>query len=345
VAQGYDPSVIQTRRVSSSLVSLDVFEGTVTLARDANFGTAYQQLRTVFAVSPATPSPYAPENWHLASAVAWFLIAFCPQLRPRQCMLLEAGVQPGAETIALSTAHFREHPNSAGVRAADMASSFHRQSIYGWGLFMEQLLTSTLDNSIGGFMGAVTDLPVAFCVYRFNALHEQLQDDIHGGELSNALAQYAAQLSAAVGGSGSARSMLEGGRVLPFKLLTEPRATWAGRGTAYWWELHADRRLAVRKHDVMCQFTDFCGSQARQCAEHFFACRHHLAVLPRMWTQGAFHGYTRKLALTAGALPSVLQLLFRWFAPSNFLIAASFYALHLNGAQVPTRSVYYCILA
>ncbi|KAA8913444.1 hypothetical protein TRICI_003204 [Trichomonascus ciferrii] len=237
----------------------------------------------------------------------WFFQAFGPILRPKVCVLLDAGTMPGHDSIYHLWKTFDLHPNVGGA-----CGEIRAQLGTGWNKLINPLvaaqnfeykMSNILDKPMESAFGFITVLPGAFSAYRYDAL----QNDLQG---QGPLEKYFKGETLHDSGAGifTANMYLAEDRILCFELVAKRGCDWLLK---YVKSAHAETDVPDRLAELVLQ-------RRRWLNGSFFAAIYAQAHLFSIWKSA--HSIGRKLVLHLEFFYQLVSMLFSWFSIGNFFL-------------------------
>lgn len=247
----------------------------------------------------------------------WFFSAFGEVLNPNVCVLLDAGTQPGGDSIYHLWKSFDLNSNVGGACGEIIAM----KGPYGRNLLnplvaaqnFEYKMSNILDKPLESVFGFISVLPGAFSAYRFAAL----QNDALG---QGPLTQYfkGEKMHGSNAGIFEANMYLAEDRILCFELVAKRKSAWV---------LHYVKS-AYAITDVPDELPELISQRRRWLNGSFFAAVYALWHTFAIWRSD--HGLFRKLGFHIEFLYQGISMIFSWFALGNFFIAFSILAKALG---------------
>jgi chitin synthase len=237
----------------------------------------------------------------------WFFQAFGPILNPNVCVLLDAGTQPGHDSIYHLWKTFDGHKNVGGA-CGEITAGLGK----GWRNLLNPLVASQnfeykmsniLDKPLESVFGFISVLPGAFSAYRYEAL----QNDINGvGPREKYFKGETLHDSGA--GIFTANMYLAEDRILCYELVAKRNCDWVLK---YVKSAHAETDVPDGLAELVLQ-------RRRWLNGSFFAAVYAQAHIFSIWRSG--HSLLRKLVLMVEFLYQAVSMLFSWFAIGNFFL-------------------------
>ncbi|CDS10378.1 hypothetical protein LRAMOSA03054 [Lichtheimia ramosa] len=254
------------------------------------------------------------KNQRKINSHRWFFQAFCAQLKPSVCMLLDVGTRPGPSSIYRLWKTFDINRDVGGacgeVRAMTGTAGIALLNPLVAAQNFEYKISNVLDKPLESVLGYIQVLPGAFSAYRYKALlndvngHGPLEKYFLGEELHD---------GAAAAGVFEANMYLAEDRILCFELVAKKDAKWV---------LHYVSN-AYGETDVPNGVPEFISQRRRWLNGSFFAGIYALFHWGKIITTK--HSLLRKMLLIIQVVYLFLSWLFSWFALANFFL--SFYIL------------------
>ncbi|KAI8911759.1 chitin synthase-domain-containing protein [Gorgonomyces haynaldii] len=304
----YQEGLIKTS-VNAQPVSAHVFEYTVPVSIDGQFNIKRGDLnnfpvQVLFCLKE--------KNQKKINSHRWFFNAFGPILNPTVCVLIDVGTKPTDKSIYHLWKEFALHPNVAGC----CGEIYAEKGPFGRKLFnplvaaqnFEYKMSNILDKPMESEFGFISVLPGAFSAYRYAALQNRgdgvgplekyfVGETMHGGANLTKANMYLAE-----------------DRILCFELVTKRHESWLLKYV----------RKARAETDVPDSIPEYISQRRRWLNGSFFASLHAIINFWQIYRSG--HATTRKLFLTLQLFYNLLNMLFNWFAISNFYLIFIFLA-------------------
>ncbi|CAO1634037.1 unnamed protein product [Sympodiomycopsis kandeliae] len=253
----------------------------------------------------------------------WFFRAFCQQLQPNVCMLLDVGTKPGTSSLVDLWRAFKKSPNVGGAcgeirtDVGTVGSALVNPLVASQNF--EYKMSNILDKPLESIFGFISVLPGAFSAYRWKALQGvPLEayfkgEALHSGEIENP-------------SSFTSNMYLAEDRILCFEICTKRKEKWVLR--------YVKSAFAVT--DVPTEVAELISQRRRWNNGSLFAAFYAVAHFGRIWSSG--HGPLRKLVLLFQALYNFVQLIFGFTALANFFLA--FYFLTNSATSDPDADAF-----
>ncbi|GAA5900584.1 hypothetical protein JCM6882_000915 [Rhodosporidiobolus microsporus] len=238
----------------------------------------------------------------------WAFNAFCPQLRPNVCVLLDVGTKPSGDSIYHLWKAFDKHRHVGGA-CGEITVDLGR----GCGNLINPLvaaqnfeykMSNILDKSLESTFGFVSVLPGAFSAYRYKALLGKPLDEYFKGENMHA--------PGAIVSLGESNKYLAEDRILCFELIAKRNEAWVLRYV----------KSAKASTDVPDSVAEFISQRRRWMNGAFFAALYSTTRYYRLWTSG--QSFFRKLWMSLLFLYNAIQIFFSFVGLSSFYLAFFF---------------------
>ncbi|ANZ74738.1 BA75_01139T0 [Komagataella pastoris] len=237
----------------------------------------------------------------------WCFDAFCPILKPKVIVLLDAGTQPSSNSIYKLWKEFHDDPRVAGACGEIRANLGKRKKLLINPLVaaqnFEYKTSNILDKPMESVFGFVSVLPGAFSAYRYVAL---LNDQNGIGPLEKYFK--GEDLHSTDAGIFSANMYLAEDRILCFELVAKKECAWLLR---YVNSAHAST-------DVPERLDEFISQRRRWLNGSFFAAIYSVFHFYKLWGSG--HSLGRKVALHLEFVYQFLSLLVSWFSMASYFL-------------------------
>ncbi|KAK9472151.1 chitin synthase I [Dipodascopsis tothii] len=236
----------------------------------------------------------------------WFFQAFGTVLNPRVCVLLDAGTQPGYDSIYHLWKEFDRHANVAGA-CGEIKASLGKM---GRKLLnplvaaqnFEYKMSNILDKPLESAFGFISVLPGAFSAYRYEALQstdgEGPLDKYFKGEH---LHDFGAGLF-------TSNMYLAEDRILCYELVAKRGQNWTLR--------YVNQASAAT--DVPEQLYELILQRRRWLNGSFFAAIYSLSHAFKIWKSN--HSFFRKIMFHIEFAYQLFAMLFSWFGIGNFFL-------------------------
>lgn len=239
----------------------------------------------------------------------WFFRAFCQQLEPNVCMLLDVGTKPGGRSLVDLWKTFKNSPKVGGA-CGEIRTDV---GTFGSALInplvaaqnFEYKMSNILDKPLESVFGFISVLPGAFSAYRWKALQGMPLEKyfkgeaLHSGEIENP-------------SSFTSNMYLAEDRILCFEIVTKAHEKWVLKYV----------KSAYAVTDVPTQVAELISQRRRWNNGSLFAAFYAVAHFGRIWTSG--HNGLRKMWLLFQALYNLVQLIFGFIGLANFFLAFYF---------------------
>ncbi|SGY80101.1 BQ5605_C008g05303 [Microbotryum silenes-dioicae] len=238
----------------------------------------------------------------------WAFNAFCHQLRPNVCVLLDVGTRPGGSSIYHLWKEFDRHSGIGGacgeitVDTGRGCSNLLNPLVAAQNF--EYKMSNILDKPLESVFGFISVLPGAFSAYRYKALLGEPLRVYFLGEKMHAPGNVAS-LS-------DSNMYLAEDRLLCMEITCKKNEAWTLKYV----------KSAKASTDTPNTLPEFLGQRRRWLNGAFFASLHSSLHYYRVWTSG--QGFFRKLWLSVIYLYNFIQLLFQTIGLSSFYLAFFF---------------------
>ncbi|KAL8278351.1 hypothetical protein RQP46_009243 [Phenoliferia psychrophenolica] len=243
----------------------------------------------------------------------WAFNAFCPQLRPNVCILLDVGTRPSGTSIYSLWKAFDKNSSIGGacgeitVDTGRGCSNLLNPLVAAQNF--EYKMSNILDKSLESVFGYISVLPGAFSAYRYKAL-------LNGPDGFGPLATYflgeKMHEPGNIASLAASNQYLAEDRVLCFEIVAKKNEAWTLKYV----------KSAKASTDVPDTVPEFISQRRRWMNGSFFASLHATMHYYRLWTSG--QGFFRKLWLSVLFLYNFIQVLFSFVGISSFYLAFYF---------------------
>jgi chitin synthase len=238
----------------------------------------------------------------------WFFNAFCQQLNPNVCILLDVGTKPTGNSLYPLWKTFDKHKKVGGA-CGEIAVDIGKM---GWRLYnplvasqnFEYKMSNILDKPLESVMGFIGVLPGAFSAYRWKALKGRPLEAYFKGE--------ALHNGTLTGGSFINNLYLAEDRILCFELVVKANEAWILKYV----------KSARATTDVPDGVAELIAQRRRWLNGSLFASMFAVIHFWRIWTSG--QGFFRKIVLQLQVIYNLVQILFTWTSLANFFLAMYF---------------------
>ncbi|KAI5474977.1 chitin synthase, glycosyltransferase family 2 protein [Pseudohyphozyma bogoriensis] len=253
------------------------------------------------------------ENKKKLNSHRWAFNAFCPQLRPNVCVLLDVGTRPSGTSIYSLWKAFDKDGHLGGA-CGEITVDLGR----GCGNLINPLvaaqnfeykMSNILDKSLESVFGYISVLPGAFSAYRYRAL---LNGPDGQGPLQAYFLGEKMHEPGAVATLADSNMYLAEDRILCFEIVAKKKEPWILKYV----------KSAKASTDVPDSIPEFISQRRRWMNGSFFAAVHSSTHYYRIWTSGQSFG--RKIWLSILFLYSFIQLFFSFVGLSSFYLAFYF---------------------
>lgn len=237
----------------------------------------------------------------------WFFQAFGPVLNPNVCILLDAGTQPGHDSIYHLWKAFDSHADVGGacgeIKAMLGKGGKHLMNPLVAAQNFEYKMSNILDKPLESVFGFISVLPGAFSAYRYVAL----QNDVNGvGPLEKYFKGETLHDSGA--GIFTANMYLAEDRILCFELVAKKNCSWKLKYV----------KSSSAETDVPDHLSELVMQRRRWLNGSFFAAIYSSAHFYQIWRSS--HSIGRKLFFHLEFIYQTFTMLFSWFAIGNFFL-------------------------
>ncbi|ODV91025.1 glycosyltransferase family 2 protein [Tortispora caseinolytica NRRL Y-17796] len=243
----------------------------------------------------------------------WFFRAFCANIQPNVCMMIDVGTVPGLSSLYHLWKAFDRDSNVGGACGEILAMKGK-----GWKYLLNPLVASQnfeykisniLDKPMESAFGYITVLPGALSAYRYIALQsdegvEGPLDKYFRGEVSHS------DMSNVF----NANMYLAEDRILCWELVARTNARWVLKYV----------RAATGETDVPYSVPEFVSQRRRWLNGSFFAALYAQLSAKRLWSTD--HSVGRKIMLQIEFIYQFFSLLFSFFSIGNFYLSFYFIA-------------------
>ncbi|ANB10975.1 chitin synthase CHS1 [Sugiyamaella lignohabitans] len=232
----------------------------------------------------------------------WFFQAFGPILNPNICVLLDAGTQPGHDSIYHLWKAFDVNPHvggACGEITAGLGTGFRKllNPLVAAQNF-EYKMSNILDKPLESVFGFISVLPGAFSAYRYVALQNEPLEKYFKGET----------LHDSGAGIFTANMYLAEDRILCYELVAKRGDRWLLK---YVKSAHAETDVPDKLDELVLQ-------RRRWLNGSFFAAVYAQVHMFAIWRSS--HSILRKLSLHLEFLYQMVSMLFSWFSIGNYFL-------------------------
>ncbi|KAL4819283.1 chitin synthase C [Aspergillus spinulosporus] len=250
----------------------------------------------------------------------WFFQAFGRVLDPNICVLLDAGTQPGKDSIYRLWKAFDVEPMCGGACGEIKVMLDHGKKLFNplvAGQNFEYKLSNILDKPLESAFGFISVLPGAFSAYRYIAL----QNDKNG---QGPLERYflGEKMHGANAGIFTANMYLAEDRILCFEIVTKRNCRW----------LLQYVKSSTGETDVPDQMAEFILQRRRWLNGSFFAAVYAITHFYQLWRSD--HSFIRKFMLLIETIYQTINMLFAWFGIGNFFLVFHILTTYLGDADL-----------
>lgn len=237
----------------------------------------------------------------------WFFNAFGQILKPKVCVLLDAGTEPSHDSIYHLWKAFDQNPRIGGacgeIRAGLGKAGNKLLNPLVAAQNFEYKMSNILDKPMESVFGFITVLPGAFSAYRFEALQNNANGE---GPLNKYFKGETLHDSNA--GIFTANMYLAEDRILCFELVAKRDSRWLLK---YVKSAHAVTDVPENLSELVLQ-------RRRWLNGSFFAAIYSISHTYSLWRSS--HSLLRKLFLHIEFLYQLVSILFSWFSIGNFFL-------------------------
>ncbi|GAA5918550.1 hypothetical protein JCM1841_003297 [Sporobolomyces salmonicolor] len=284
-------------------VQAHVFEYTTNVVVDANgqVSGGISPIQVLFCLKE--------QNKKKLNSHRWAFNAFCPQLNPNVCVLIDVGTKPAADAIYKLWKAFDRSPHVGGA-CGEITVDTGRGCV---NLFnplvaaqnFEYKMSNILDKPLESVFGFISVLPGAFSAYRYKALLGRPLETYFLGEKMHQPGNLAS-LS-------DSNMYLAEDRILCFEIVAKKNERWVLR------YVKCAASTDVPRVDSIAEFI----SQRRRWNNGaFFASLHATSHYYRLLTSG--QSFFRKIWMSILVLYNAVQLVFSFLGLSSFYLAFFF---------------------
>lgn len=255
----------------------------------------------------------------------WFFQAFGRVLDPNICVLIDAGTQPGKDSIYHLWKAFDLEPMCGGACGEIKAMlEFGKKLINPLvaAQNFEYKMSNILDKPLESAFGFITVLPGAFSAYRYIAL----QNDKNG---QGPLEKYFAgeKMHGANAGIFTANMYLAEDRILCFELVSKRNCRWILQYV----------KSSTGETDVPDELPEFISQRRRWLNGSFFAAVYAIAHFYQIGRSD--HSIFRKFAFFIEFIYQTINMIFAWFGIGNFFLVFHILTFGLGGDSGPLHQV------
>jgi len=245
------------------------------------------------------------QNQKKINSHKWAFAAFAPQLQPKVCCLIDAGTEPGHDSIYKLWKAFEDQKvgGACGEIRVLLNGGLNLINPLVAAQNFEYKMSNILDKPLESVMGFITVLPGAFSAYRYEAIHVgEHQPDGRVTEVGPLAKYYLGEKARPGEGIFTANMYLAEDRILCFELVARRGQNWLLR---YVCSAHGTT-------DVPTEFTDFVMQRRRWLNGSFFAAIYSIVHFYRIFNTS--HSCFRMLILLLEFVYQLINLIFSWFA-------------------------------
>jgi chitin synthase len=263
------------------------------------------------------------ENQQKINSHRWFFQAFGDFLRPKICVLLDAGTKPGSASIYHLWNAFKADDNCAGA-CGEIKTMLGRLGRNLWNPLVatqnfEYKMSNILDKPLESAFGFISVLPGAFSAYRYAALHITPGEKLNSRTEESPLDKYykgeymhidsndkpAGPINKFLGPVKNffqENMYLAEDRILCYELVAKREKNWVLRYV----------QEATGETDVPEAVDKFISQRRRWLNGSFFAAVYSICHTFNLWRSG--HSFIRKLMLTILVIYQIVSMIFAWYA-------------------------------
>lgn len=265
----------------------------------------------------------------------WLFNAFCPELNPNICILLDVGTKPGATSLYHLWKAFDADSNIGGacgeIRAMVGRNGLQLLNPLVAAQNFEYKMSNILDKPLESVFGYITVLPGALSAYRYIAL----KNDPKTGK--GPLASYfkGEFLQGSSADVFTSNMYLAEDRILCWELVAKKGEKWLLKYV----------KTCTGETDVPNDIPEFISQRRRWLNGALFAAVYAQTHFTQIWETS--HSTFRKFLLHVEFFYQFIQLLFTFFSLANFFLAFYFVAGSLSGPNndvFPSSAGFYLFL-
>ncbi|GAA5956701.1 hypothetical protein JCM3765_005709 [Sporobolomyces pararoseus] len=237
----------------------------------------------------------------------WAFNAFCPQLNPNVCILIDVGTKPDSDSIYKLWKAF-DKDKKVGGACGEITVDTGRGCMNLWNPLVaaqnfEYKMSNILDKPLESTFGYISVLPGAFSAYRYKALRGRPLDAYFLGETMHA--------PGAIATLADSNMYLAEDRILCFELVAKANERWVLR--------YVKTKAST---DVPDSVAEFISQRRRWNNGAFFAALHATTHYYRLLTSG--QSFLRKIWMSIIFFYNMIQLFFSFVGLSSFYLAFFF---------------------
>ncbi|GAA5886991.1 hypothetical protein JCM16303_003082 [Sporobolomyces ruberrimus] len=237
----------------------------------------------------------------------WAFNAFCPQLQPNVCVLIDVGTKPANDSIYKLWKAF-DKDKKVGGACGEITVDTGRGCMNLWNPLVaaqnfEYKMSNILDKPLESTFGFISVLPGAFSAYRYKALLGKPLEAYFLGEKMHA--------PGAIASLSDSNMYLAEDRILCFEIVAKKGERWVLR--------YVKTRAST---DVPDSVAEFISQRRRWNNGAFFAALHASSHYYRLLTSG--QSFLRKIWISIIFLYNAIQLFFSFVGLSSFYLAFFF---------------------
>ncbi|GAA5927919.1 uncharacterized protein JCM15063_006035 [Sporobolomyces koalae] len=237
----------------------------------------------------------------------WAFNAFCPQLNPNVCVLIDVGTKPASDSIYKLWKAF-DRDKKVGGACGEITVDTGRGCMNLWNPLVaaqnfEYKMSNILDKPLESTFGFISVLPGAFSAYRYKALIGKPLEAYFLGEKMHA--------PGAIASLSDSNMYLAEDRILCFEIVAKRGERWVLR--------YVKTKAST---DVPDSVAEFISQRRRWNNGAFFAALHASSHYYRLLTSG--QSFLRKIWISIIFLYNAIQLFFSFVGLSSFYLAFFF---------------------
>ncbi|GAA5916120.1 uncharacterized protein JCM6883_001738 [Sporobolomyces salmoneus] len=237
----------------------------------------------------------------------WAFNAFCPQLQPNVCVLIDVGTKPASDSIYKLWKAF-DKDKKVGGACGEITVDTGRGCMNLWNPLVaaqnfEYKMSNILDKPLESTFGFISVLPGAFSAYRYKALLGKPLEAYFLGEKMHA--------PGAIASLADSNMYLAEDRILCFEICAKKGERWVLRYVK-----------TSASTDVPDSVAEFISQRRRWNNGAFFAALHASTHYYRLLTSG--QSFLRKIWMSIIFLYNLIQLFFSFVGLSSFYLAFFF---------------------
>ncbi|KAM0788848.1 hypothetical protein ACM66B_002933 [Microbotryomycetes sp. NB124-2] len=248
------------------------------------------------------------QNQKKLNSHRWAFNAFCQQLRPNVCVLLDVGTKPSGTSIYRLWKEFDRHSNVGGACGEIAVDTGRGCSNLMWPIVaaqnFEYKMSNILDKPLESAFGLISVLPGAFSAYRYSALVGKPLEAYFLGEKIHAGGHIASL--------GESNMYLAEDRILCWEIVCKARESWILKYV----------KSARATTDAPDTIAEFIQQRRRWLNGSNFASLHALTHFHKLFSSG--HNVLRITWLSILFFYQTIQFIFAMVGLSSFYLAFFF---------------------